>query len=299
MGNPVLLVPGGKGQVGFEVTRQAAEYGFTPVPLDLPELDLTDKSSVSAAFAEHKPAAVINCAAYTAVDKAEEDQNTAYAVNRDAVANLAEACAVAGIPLLHISTDYVFDGKGNDAYRETDETGPESIYGKSKLEGEQVLAETLPEHIILRTAWVYGIEGNNFIKTMLRVGQERGALKVVHDQHGSPTHAADIAETLLDMAAQIRDGKNDGYGIYHYTGAGVTTWHDFAAKVFEVLKAERGVKVGLTAITTAEYPTPAARPANSALDCRKIGKVFGIAPKPWQDRVSEATREVISKTQEG
>lgn len=298
MSEPILLIPGGKGQVGVEVSAQAAQYGFRPVPLDLPEFDLTDKTSVQAAFTEYTPDCVINCAAYTAVDKAESDQDTAYAVNCTATEHLATHCAHANIPFLHISTDYVFSGDKKGLYTELDETGPMAVYGTSKLAGEEILRQRWEKHIILRTAWVYGVHGNNFIKTMLRVGKERGALSVVNDQHGSPTNAGDIAETLLTIAAQLRAGKSDAYGTYHYTGDGVTTWHDFAAQIFSTLKDVENIEVGLTPITTADYPTPAKRPHNSALDCTKITHNFGIKPKDWRQRVDQTTRVILNNLKE-
>ena len=214
------FIPGGKGQVGSDVARLAKKYGFIPIVADLPTFDVTQKEAITTIFRDESPDIVINCAAYTAVDKAEEELETAFKVNQTAVRYLAESCKNADIPLLHISTDYVFSGDLDVPYKENHNTNPLGVYGHSKFAGEEEIRDLLEAHIILRTAWVYGVEGNNFIKTMLRVGQKNGSVRVVGDQFGSPTFARDIADTLLHMARKIVDGKADAFGTYHYTGGG-------------------------------------------------------------------------------
>ena len=227
---------------------------------------------------------VINAAAYTAVDRAESEPNIAFMVNRDSPANLAAACADAGIPLVHISTDYVFDGQKPNPYIESDRVSPLGVYGKSKAAGESEIRAHLKEHIILRTAWVYGNHGHNFVKTMLRLGKVREMLRVVNDQVGCPTYAADIAETILRLASIYCEENSISWGTYHYCGKGITTWHGFAQTIFEIAKNYDSFDLKkIVPITTEEYPLPAKRPANSALDCESISNKFGIYPKPWQD----------------
>ena len=233
---------------------------------------------------EFRPTAIINAAAHTAVDKAETDIDASYAINRDGPAFLAEAAQQVGAVLLHISTDYVFAGDKYELYVETDPVDPQGVYGASKLAGEVAVAEFCSRHLILRTAWVFGEHGNNFVKTMLRVGAQRDSLGVVADQFGGPTYAGDIAAALLTMAQQALQPDFSAWGVYHYAGEPHVSWYQFAKAIFQVAE-EQGLLARLpqvNGITTAEYPTPARRPANSRLDCRKIQLVFGIAPSDWQ-----------------
>ena len=241
------------------------------------------------AASSFRPELIINAAAYTAVDKAESDANTAYAVNRDAVRHLAEAAAAHGAAVLHISTDYVFDGAADAPYHETDPVNPQSVYGKSKLAGEEALAAACPRHIILRTAWVFGAHGGNFVKTMLRLGRERDSLGIVADQYGAPTPAAAIADALVAIADAVHQPGFANWGIYHYSGSPYTSWHGFAERIFQAAAAQ-GILPAvpqLKAIATADYPTPARRPANSRLDCGKIQNTFGIKPADWQAALAD------------
>ncbi|GAA0567115.1 dTDP-4-dehydrorhamnose reductase [Caenispirillum bisanense] len=291
-----VLIVGATGQVGRELARAAWPAGLRPVILDRFGLDVTDVARVRAVIAEQAPAVVVNATAYTAVDKAESDAETAFAVNRDGPRALAEGCAAAGAALVHISTDYVFDGRKDGAWVESDPVAPLGVYGASKAAGEQAVREALPEaHVILRTAWVYSPFGGNFVKTMLRVGAERDTLRVVADQHGCPTAAGDIARAIVTLCDGIAAGRRDGFGTFHFAGAGPTTWHAFACAIFD-LAARHGRKVPqVEAITTAEYPTPTTRPANSVLDCTAIERTWGIVPRPWRDALAEVIDELLGK----
>jgi dTDP-4-dehydrorhamnose reductase len=278
-----VLVTGARGQVGSEIVQEGIKRGMDILAAGRDELDITVEAKVSAYFQAEKPDIVINAAAYTAVDKAESEPDLAYAINRDATANLARACAELDIPLLHISTDYVFDGKKQGAYTEADIPNPQCVYGKSKLEGEQAIKSISAEHIILRVSWVFGANGNNFVKTMLRLGREKDLLKVVADQHGGPTWAGAIANTLLDIVKRWGDETPVPWGIYHYCGQPSTSWHGFAEAIFN-----EAVALGLISgrpevepITTAEYPTAAERPMNSVLDCRNLAKKLAISQPAW------------------
>jgi len=283
-----VLVTGAKGQVGSELVK-LAPAGFTVIGLGSAQLDITDQNQVNAVVALHQPDLIINAAAYTSVDKAESDAGTAYAVNELAVAWLAQAAAQANIPLFHISTDYVFDGESTTPYKETDPVNPQSVYGASKLAGEQVLATTLNKHIILRTSWVFGVQGNNFVKTMLRLAKERDELSVVADQHGCPTSAISIAQVLWQLAENYKQDKSLPWGIYHFSNAPACTWHEFAMEIFQQAK-EKGLIDKLpkvNAITTAEYPTPAKRPSWSVFSNSKIESLIEkLAPK-WQRELTK------------
>ena len=278
-----VLVTGAKGQVGSELVK-AAPSGFTVIGLASNELDITNQQQITAVMTQYKPDLIINAAAYTAVDKAESDVETAFAVNEKAVALLAQAAYDADIPLFHISTDYVFDGQASTPYKETDTVNPQSVYGASKLAGEQALERINAKHIILRTSWVFGATGNNFVKTMLRLGKERDELSVVADQHGCPTSARSIAEVLWQLAEKyVTDGALP-WGVYHFSNSPACTWHEFACEIFE-----QAVKAGVLErkpvvhpITTAEYPTPAKRPAWSVLDCGKIEDLIMNATDSWK-----------------
>ncbi|MBL4906553.1 MAG: dTDP-4-dehydrorhamnose reductase, partial [Sneathiella sp.] len=236
---------------------------------------------VKAAFNKYTPDVVINAAAYTAVDKAEEEQDTAYAVNRDGPEILAAACSITDIPFLHISTDFVFDGNKKEPYSEKDKCNPLSIYGKSKWEGEKALIAKCTKHIILRTAWVFGGD-QNFVKTMRRLAETRDVLSVVNDQRGGPTAALDIAASLIRIAKAVVSSNFSDWGIYHYCGNPSVSWYEFAC---EILKNKPSVTV--KPIPTSSYPTPAMRPANSVLACEKIRTVFGISQPDWTAALSQ------------
>lgn len=282
-----VLVTGAKGQAGSELIK-LAPAGFVVIGLGFEQLDITDQKQVNAAVALHQPNLIINAAAYTAVDKAESDSDTSYAVNEQAVAWLAQVAVQADIPLFHISTDYVFDGESTTPYKETDQVNPQSVYGASKLAGEQVLVATHNKHIILRTSWVFGAAGNNFVKTMLRLGKELDELSVVADQHGSPTSAASIADVLWKLAELYKQKNSLPWGIYHFSNSPVCTWYEFAVEIFKQAK-EKGLidkMPKVNAISTVEYPTPAHRPAWSALDNEKIEKLTFNATIFWDSELS-------------
>jgi dTDP-4-dehydrorhamnose reductase len=286
-----LLVLGAGGQVGRELCRIAWPAGYRIAASDRDGVDIAEAAAVAAAMARERPDIVINAAAYTAVDRAESERDAAWAGNRTGPANLAAACRDAGVPLVHLSTDYVFDGRKVGAYREDDPVNPIGVYGESKEAGDRAVREALPRHVILRTAWVYSIHGNNFVKTMLRLGAERTVLRVVADQIGSPTSAADIAAAIGAVVQQVAAG-NTAWGTYHFAGGGAVTWHGFAEAIFALAAPWRGPPPLVEAITTAEYPTPARRPANSVLDCSRIGAAFGIVPRPWREALGEVISEL-------
>jgi dTDP-4-dehydrorhamnose reductase len=279
-----ILITGAGGQVGEELAN--ADTTCEIIALTRSELDITHKNSVSEAVHAHQPDIIINAAAYTAVDKAEDEAKRAYAINRDGVRYLAQACAENSIPLLHISTDFVFDGEKETAYTEDDSIAPLGVYSQSKAEGEIVLRELLPEHINLRTSWVFSSTGNNFVKTMLRLGKERDQLNIVSDQQGCPTSASSISETLILIAHQYLEGKLMPWGTYHYSNQPVTTWYEFAQSIFaQASSIDNRPTPKLNPIPTSEYPTPARRPLNSELNCQKIEKVFGISRPDWHDEL--------------
>ena len=282
-----VLVIGANGQLGRELSMKGKEQGFDIIPLDLPGFDITDPSAVKKGVNQAGVSLVINAAAYTAVDQAESEPELAFAVNCDGLAHLASSCVEVGIPLIHISTDYVFDGSKKGPYFETDRVYPLGVYGRSKAAGETEVRDHLRKHIILRTAWLYGVHGQNFVKTVLRLGREKEVLRVVTDQYGCPTYAADLAEAILAIAVQIGEGRNISWGTYHYCGKGVTTWHGFAEAIFDLAKQNDSLMVKkVVPITTAEYPTPAKRPANSVLDCSLITRHFGISSRQWQESLA-------------
>src|SRR5437763_799238 len=290
-----LLVLGAAGQVGRELCRLAWPTGTAIASMDRAEIDIADRDAAFASVARERPEIVINAAAYTAVDRAESEPEAAWAANCTGPANLAAACAQARIPLIHLSTDYVFDGRKAGPYREDDPVNPLGVYGNSKEAGDRALGEALPEHVILRTAWVYSAHGQNFVKTMLRLADERPVLRVVADQTGSPTSAADIAAAISEIVRHIRAG-NTHWGTYHFAGAGAVTWHGFAEAIFAEAAPWRGPPPLVEAIATAEYPTPARRPANSVLDCTRIGEAFGIVPRPWRTALADVIRGLYEGT---
>lgn len=294
MADKTVLVPGGAGQVGREVARRASSHGFDAVAPGRAALDITSRDAIERMLGETAPVAVINCAAYTAVDKAESERESAMAVNGEGPGHLAAACAARAIPLLHISTDYVFAGDKAGAYTEDDPVAPCNAYGESKLAGEEAIRAAGGSHVILRTAWVYGLDGGNFLKTMLRLAGERDELGVVDDQRGCPTFAGDIAEALLAMAARLTGGEGAATGTFHYVADGGVSWADFAAVIFEELEEASGKAVSLSRIGTADFPTPAARPANSVLSTAKIQRAYAIAPPHWEDRVRMVTRQLLA-----
>ncbi len=283
-----IIIVGAHGQLGRELLHRSRSLGWDPVPLDLPQFDITDRAQVKNAVEQTDAALVINAAAYTAVDRAETEPDIAFAVNRDGPSYLAEICAAEEIPLVHISTDYVFDGNKKGAYVETDPVCPLGIYGKSKAAGEGRIREILPRHIIVRTAWLYGVHGHNFVKTMIRLAEEREQLKVVMDQHGCPTYAGDLADALLNIVDQLRDREELPWGTYHYGGRGETTWHGFASRIISSAGRHKTLKVkAVEPVPTSAYPTPARRPVNSILDCSLVESRFGVCNRPWQEGLED------------
>jgi len=252
------------------------------------QLDITDADQVAAVVALLKPGMIINAAAYTHVDNAETHSEQAFAVNREGAARLVEAARYVSIPLLHISTDYVFSGEAREPYREEDEVEPTGVYGASKLAGEEAIRAVLDEHLILRTSWVYGAHGHNFVKTMLRLGRQRDSLSVVADQFGCPTQAGSIADVLLQLAQRYAREGWLAWGLYHYSGRSPCTWFDFAVEIFRQAAAKGMLpkQPQVSSITTAQYPTPARRPAWSVLDCTRFETTFGIATHDWHEDLS-------------
>jgi len=291
-----LLVIGGAGQVARALRETGAGTGCTLVTQGRPGLDLLDPASVSAALARYAPDLVINAAAYTAVDTAESDSAAATALNDTAAADLARATGARSIPLIHISTDYVFDGTARRPYREDDPISPLGVYGRSKLDGERAVAALNPQHLIVRTAWVYSPFGRNFVKTMLRLATSQDEVAVVADQVGNPTSAHALARTLLEMAHRIHRQPDEAlFGLYHVSGMGDASWAELAEHVFAVSAALGGPSASVSRILTSEYPTPVTRPANSRLDCAKLQRVFGQRLPAWQEGVQDVTSRLIKE----
>jgi dTDP-4-dehydrorhamnose reductase len=283
-----VLVFGGTGQVARELARAAATRGIGTTTLDRAAADLANPAACAAAVARAQADAVINATAYTAVDRAEVEPELARAVNADGPAAIARACAAQGLPFLHVSTDYVFDGTPGRPWREDDPTGPLGAYGRSKMEGEAAVAEAGGPYAILRTSWVFSAHGSNFVKTMLRLGSERDQLRVVDDQVGGPTPARAIAEALLTMAEAFVAGRGTP-GLFHFAGMPPVSWAEFADAIF----AMRGGKAPrIVRIPTSEYPTPARRPLNSVLDCSRIRTAYGIAEPNWRAGLAEILQEL-------
>jgi dTDP-4-dehydrorhamnose reductase len=283
------LVFGATGQVGRELGRLAPEFNIEAEMLARADADLTDTDAIARVIGETDAEIIVNAAAYTAVDRAEDEPELAHKVNAEAPEAMARACAKRGLPFLHISTDYVFEGSPGAPKRESDPVGPTTEYGRSKLAGEQAVAASGADAVILRTAWVFSAHGKNFLKTMLTVGKGREEMRVVGDQHGGPTAARDIAAALWTIAKAWEAG-NGVSGIFHFAAAPATTWADFAREIFARSGWERAPEV--TAISTHEWPTKAARPADSVLDCSAIEAAYGISRPDWRPAVDDAIREL-------
>jgi dTDP-4-dehydrorhamnose reductase len=277
-----LLVTGREGQLARGLAETAGA-GVQVVAIGRPELDLADEKSVTAAVARERPDIVVNAAAYTAVDKAETEPALAHAVNALGAEHVAKACAASAIPIIHISTDYVFDGTKSGPYLEGDPTAPINVYGRTKLEGEQRVAKACERHLILRTAWVHSPWGVNFVKTMLRLAATRPTIGVVGDQKGSPTYAPHLAAMVQAIAARVTaDPAGVRWGVYHAVGGGETTWFGFAREIFRHATEQGLPAAEVTAIATAAYPTPARRPANSCLNCDRLRLVLGVELPDWR-----------------
>lgn len=278
----LVLVTGISGQLGFDVVKELKSKGHEAVGVDRSVLDITDESAVSTYVKNLQPEAIIHCAAYTNVDAAETDQEGAYKVNALGTKYLAEAAKVVDAKMIYVSTDYVFDGAGTEPYEVDHPTKPLGVYGETKLAGEKLLQETLDKFYIVRTAWVYGINGNNFVKTMLKLAQDRKELGVVYDQVGSPTYTVDLARFLVELV------ESEKYGVYHASNEGVCSWHEFAVEIFH----QAGLDIKVNPLTSDEFPRPAARPKYSVLSKKKIIEQ-GFAPlRDWKEALQDYLKEL-------
>jgi dTDP-4-dehydrorhamnose reductase len=288
-----IAVTGSMGQVASSLVERAGPE-FEIVLLGRRVFLLEDRGAVLAGLKAARPDVVINAAAYTAVDKAESEEGVALAVNGEGAGHVAEAAARIGAPLLHLSTDYVFDGTLDRPYREDDATGPTSVYGRSKLLGERLVAERCADSVIARTAWLYSPYGANFVRTMLRLSETRDEVSVVADQRGNPTSTIDLAEALLAVAARVREDSSPALrGVFHMTGSGEATWADFAEAVFAEAAARGRRSTLVKRITTADYPTPARRPANSRLDNEKLRRVYGLELPDWRTSLAACCARLL------
>lgn len=286
-----ILLTGANGQLGNEITQLIPlfpHYSFLLTDIDT--LDLTNISAVQDFLKKNRVDYLINCAAYTAVDRAEDDIELCYKINRDAVNNLAEV-SPKETKIIHVSTDYVFNGRGNTPLKETDLTDPHSVYGKSKLEGELLLQEKAPNSIIVRTSWLYSTFGNNFVKTMIRLGREKEEIKVVDDQIGTPTYAADLASAIMKIIEKSEKENFYMPGIYHYSNEGICSWYDFCLKIFEFANVEN---CKVHPIPTSDYPTKAQRPMYSVLDKSKIKQTFNLEIPQWEESLKKCVNILMS-----
>jgi len=278
-----VLVTGVKGQLGYDVVRELEKRGMEAVGVDIEEMDITDAESVDHVITKANPDAVIHCAAYTAVDAAEENEEICRKVNADGPRNIAKVCKKLDIKMIQISTDYVFNGQGEKVWEPDDPCGPQSVYGQTKYEGELAVREILQKYFIVRIAWVFGVNGKNFVKTMLRLAETHDTLTVVNDQFGSPTYTFDLARLLVDMV------QTEEYGIYHATNEGFCSWYDFACAIFE----KAGKKVTVKPVSTAEYGAKAFRPSNSRMSKEKLTqKGFERLPS-WEDALERYLKEIL------
>jgi dTDP-4-dehydrorhamnose reductase len=290
-----IVVTGRDGQVARALSELARDLGIDVVTLARPELDLAATGKDIVALVKPLRADVIvNAAAYTSVDKAETEREVALSVNAEGAGRMAEAAATLGVPIVQLSTDYVFDGESTVPYKESSSTAPINFYGVSKLAGETAVRAATANHVILRTSWVYAPFGQNFVLTMLRLGTERSELSVVNDQYGAPTSAFDIARSIATVTKRLVDSPDDTSirGVFHVTNAGETTWAEFASEIFRLSENEGRRFARVRPIPTSEYPTPAARPKSSRLDISKLGDVFGVRPPHWKDALREALRRL-------
>ena len=277
-----VLVTGVKGQLGYDVVNELTKRGHIAIGTDIEEMDITDADSVDAVIKENVPDAVIHCAAYTAVDAAEDNADLCRKINAEGTQNIANVCKELDIKMTYISTDYVFDGEGERPWEPDDERTPLNVYGQTKYEGELAVQNTLDKYFIVRIAWVFGVNGKNFIKTMLNLGKTRDSLTVVDDQFGSPTYTFDLARLLVDMV------ETDKYGIYHATNEGICTWYEFACEIFK----QAGMNVKVSPVSSAEYPAKAKRPSNSRMSKEKLAE-NGFEKLPtWQDALSRYLKEI-------
>jgi len=276
-----LLVTGVKGQLGYDVVKEAEKRGVEAVGVDIDEMDITDAKQVHEVITKGGYDAVVHCAAWTAVDKAEDMEEACRKVNKEGTENIAQVCEALDIPIMYFSTDYVFNGQGSEPWKEYDEKAPLNVYGQTKYEGE-LAVEKLAKHFIIRIAWVFGKNGNNFIKTMLRLGKERGAVSVVNDQIGSPTYTYDLAKLVLDMI------QSDKYGTYHATNEGICSWYEFACEIFK----QAGMNVQVTPVSSDEFPTKAKRPCNSRMNKTELDRNGFDRLPTWQDALHRYLKEL-------
>jgi dTDP-4-dehydrorhamnose reductase len=292
---PTVLVVGCHGQIGRELMAVRPPAGVSLIGLGRGDCDITDPGAVPRAVDRHRPLLIVNVAGYTAVDRAESEPGAVFAVNVDGPAHLAEAAAAVRIPLVHLSTDYVFDGAKPEAYTEDDPVRPLGVYGASKAAGERAIRARLEHHVILRTSWVFGTHGVNFVETMLRLGRERGRLRVVADQWGCPTGAEDIAEAIFGITRQLLvSHREDAWGTYHFAGRGPTTWCDFAEAIFERAEPFWGRRPDVVPISTADYPTPARRPPASVLDCTRFDRTFALPRRSWTEQLDAVVEQLLA-----
>jgi len=290
-----ILVIGKQGMLAQELYGCFRTAGFDVVCKGRPEIDLCKPDTIREVLLHDQPSVIINAAGYTAVDHAESDPEQAFATNRDGVKCLGENAHRLGISFIHLSTDFVFDGKSPRPYREDDRALPLGVYGQSKWEGEEVIRQCHPQHVILRTAWLYSLYGRNFLKTILTKAKETQVLRIVNDQWGCPTWAKDVASALVVIVQKIRDDKEIPWGTYHFCGAGETTWYGFAQAIIKETQDISAFRVaGIVPIRTEDYPTLAKRPAYSVLDCSKIQQSFGLQPPQWQDSMQQCLKELLA-----
>ncbi len=285
-----ILITGANGQVGQALQAFAKAHEIKVFSLSHPECDITCANQLEAIFRKVQPKFLINTAAFTAVDKAESEREKAFAINAYALEHLAKTSAKYDCILLHLSTDYVFDGEKNVAYKETDVVHPLSIYGQSKYLGEQLIQQNLDKYLIFRVSWIFSEYGHNFLKTILRLAQEKKELQIVNDQRGCPTSASSVASMLFRVINQLKHGESS-WGIYHYCDQPVVTWYEFAQQIIQEAKKMLPLQVNkVVAITTAEFPTLAKRPQHSVLDCSKMMQVFHIQPSDWREQLARVIR---------
>ena len=278
-----LLVTGVKGQLGHDVVKECEKRGITAIGVDIEEMDITDAAACEKVIKEAKVDAVIHCAAYTAVDAAEDNTELCRKINAEGTENIVKVCRELNIKMMYFSTDYVFNGKGDRPWKTDDERSPLNVYGQTKYEGELAVENSLEKYFILRIAWVFGVNGKNFIKTMLRLGKEKGAVSVVNDQIGSPTYTADLAVLAVDMI------QTDKYGTYHATNEGLCSWYEFACQIFN----EANMDVKVTPVSSDAFPAKAKRPSNSRMDKSKLNE-NGFSPLPgWQDALKRYLKEIL------
>ena len=289
-----LLVFGGNGQVGHAISAQLPPDGWRVICASRDDANITRADEVNRLVAHFQPDVIVNAAAFTAVDEAEAVPKWAAQVNCNGAAIVAEAALQLGAPIIHLSTDYVFDGRSSRPWRESDAVGPLSVYGRTKEAGESAVRRVHSGHVILRSSWIFGSHGRNFVKTMLRLARERPLLRIVADQQGCPTPASDLAAAIWRIALQVVVPRCDVFGTFHFAGQGPTTWFDFATRIFAEAKRHGLASPELEPVASLAYPTPARRPAYSVLDCAKIGIVHGIVPLSWQDGLSHCIEDLLA-----